>query len=423
MKRLARHESRAPGELAVATVLVAATFGVLVACADSTVLGSEEATADAGAILPPLDGAGAAETEASTESPDAEPEVDGAVPICSADGFCHTAVPKGARLIGVWGDGTGVVWALSSEGDVLRWDGSAWNIHQQTGVEGHAIWGSGPTDVWVASGGSLFHGAGPSSASLVFSRVDDLPGDPNVPLTSVWGTGPDDIWAVGTFQDWEQWPPTILGRVLHFGSASASGDPDAGADGGQSWTSDDELASLGLGFRAVWGSPSSGVWIDGLGIDEWGTYIRLVRRAKGASEWTVIDGVDSYGLGLHGAAVISDSSVLLSGVTGVPEESYNATWRGSSTDDGATFTWAFAVQPPWIREFFAYWGTGANDAWGVGENGLVSHWDGAKWTQAVVRVTDVPVGKAFRAIWGKSNDDLWVVGDEIALHKTTAGKP
>ncbi|OJY16919.1 MAG: hypothetical protein BGO98_12110 [Myxococcales bacterium 68-20] len=409
MKRLARHRSRA--RIACMTVVLTATFGTLVACADSTIVGSEE-TPEGGAVVPPLPDGGGSESEAAAEVPDAAPDVDATVPLCSTDGFCHTVLPTGLNLIGVWGDGTGVVWALSSDGDILRWGGSAWMIHHQTGAQGHSIWGSGPTDVWVASGGSILHGRGASSASLVFSTVADLPGDPNVPITSIWGTGPDDIWAVGMLEDWEQWPP-FLGRALHFGGA------------GTGWTSDDELASMGLGFRAVWGSPTSGVWIDGLGIDDMGTFIRLVRRPKGASEWEVtsVPGILDYAIGLHGAALTSDSSVLLSGVTGVPEESINTTWRGTSIDNGATFTWTCANQPRWMREAFAYWGTGANDAWGVGENGLVSHWNGTTWTQAVLRVTDAPVGKTFRAIWGTSNDDLWVVGDGIALHKTTAGKP
>jgi len=160
-------------------------------------------------------------------------------------------------------------------------------------------------------------------------------------------------------------------------------------------------------------------------MDDFGSSIRLVRRPVGASDWTVmgLPWIHEYAIGIHGAAVTSDSSILVSGVTGVPEETYNTTWTGTSTDDGATFTWSYSNHAYWIREFLAYWGTGPDDAWGVGENGLVSHWDGSKWTQAVLRVTDVPVGRTFRAIWGKSNDDLWVVGDEVALHKTTAGKP
>ncbi len=413
MKRLAWHRSRA--SIACVTMVVTATFGTLIACADSTIVGNEE-TPDGGAVIPPAPDGGGAETEAAAEVPDAAPDVDATLPLCSKDDFCHTVVPTGLSLIGVWGDGTGVVWALSSDGDIVRWDGSAWNIHQQTGAQGHSIWGSGPTDVWVASGGGILHGTGASSASLVFSTVDDLPGDPNVPISSIWGTGPDDIWAVGMFQDWEQWPPVFSGRVLHFGGAG---------EGDGTWTSDDELASMGLGFRAVWGSSTSGVWLDGLGADDMGAFIRLVRRPKGASDWTVtsLPGLQDYAIGLHGAALISDSSVLLSGVTGVPEESFKTTWRGTSADNGATFKWTYANQPFWMREAFAYWGTGANDAWGVGENGLVSHWNGTTWTQAVLRVTDAPVGKTLRAIWGTSNDDLWVVGDGIALHKTTAGKP
>lgn len=421
MNRLAQHGSRARGKLVALSALVTATFGALVACADSTILGSEEPAPEAGAVIPAVDGS-VADTEAAAPE-DAASDVDATIPLCSKDGFCHTTVPKGASLIGVWGDGTGVVWALSGEGDILRWSGSAWSIHQQTGLEGHSIWGSGPSDVWVACGGKIFHGTGASSASLAFSVVSDLPGDPIVPITSIWGTGPDDIWAVGMYQDWEQWPPLFLGRALHFGGAASPGDPDGGSSDGTGWTSDEDVASLGIGFRAVWGSPTSGVWIDGLGIDEWGAVVRLVRLPKGATDWTVEPGVDAYAIGMHGAALTSDSSVLLSATTGVPEESYKTTWRGTSTDNGATFTWTPTINSRWTRQFLAYWGLASNDAWGVGENGLVSHWDGTKWTQAVIRVIDVPVGKTIRAIWGTSNDDFWVVGDEIALHKTTAGKP
>ena len=408
MKRLARNRSRA--KLA-GLAIVGTTFGTLVACADSTILG-QETVPEGGTTVPSLD-SGVAEAEAAVEIPDA-PAPDATIPVCSTDGFCHTVVPVGVSLIGVWSDGVGVTWALSGDGDVFRWDGLAWNIHYRTGTSGTSIWGSGPTDVWVVSGGEIFHGTGASPASLLFTKVQELPGDPSVPITSLWGAGPDDIWAVGGYADLNEFG-AFSGRALHFG----------GSDAGTGWTIDDDLSSRGIAFHRVWGSPTAGVWMSGLAYEDWASSIQLLRRPPGASDWTDMRDPMVHGLAieLHGAALSSDSSVFLSGVSGVYEESRNTMWRGTSTDDGATFTWTFALPPSWMRRFFAFWVTGPDDTWGIGENGLVSHWDGTTWTQAVVRVADAPVGRTLRAIWGNSNDDFWVVGDEIALHKTTAGKP
>jgi hypothetical protein len=409
MKRVTLHRSRPA--VASAIVVLTATFGALVACADSAIIGNENTTADGGAFVPPVIEAGSEEIEAG-DLPDAGSDVDAATRLCSTDGFCPTALPKGQSLLGVWGDGTGVVWALSTQGNILRWDGSAWAMHHRAQAEGFSIWGSGPTDVWVATAAGVLHGEGPTSASLTFSVVD-LPGDPNIPLRSVWGTGPADIWAVGMLEDQEMWPPAYYGRAVHFGGSETG------------WTADDELASLGIGFRGVWGSPGTGVWIDGLGSDEVETFVRVVRRTPGADAWSVVDlqAGAAYPTAIHGAALSSDSTVLLSGLSGVIEEAVKTTWRGTSSDNGRTFQWSFAKHEYWKRDFLAYWGTGPNDTWGVGAYGLVSHWDGTTWTQAILRVSDVPIGKTFRAIWGKSNDDFWVVGDEVALHKTNQGKP
>ena len=98
-------------------------------------------------------------------------------------------------------------------------------------------------------------------------------------------------------------------------------------------------------------------------------------------------------------------------------------WRGASTNGGNDFSWSFKRTNSWDRPIVALWGTAPNDTWGVGPSGLVTHWNGTKWQQAAIRVTDIPVAKSFNAIWGKSTDDFWVVGDEVALHRTPAGKP
>ena len=66
---------------------------------------------------------------------------------------------------------------------------------------------------------------------------------------------------------------------------------------------------------------------------------------------------------------------------------------------------------------------GNDDLWAVGRTGLVAHWDGAKFSQAAIRVNELAVTQSIWAIWGTSSDDFWVVGDEIALHRTHGGKP
>ena len=168
---------------------------------------------------------------------------------CSDQGFCHAALPKGATLRDVWGDGT-VVWAVSEEGDVLRWDGQAWIVHASKLGALYAIWGSGPTDVWIGGARGLHHGTGASPQSLVFAHVDG-PGDPSVPILSIWGTGPDDVLAVGGFVDDVDFLPH--GRVLRRRS---------GGDAGVSWKLE-AISSEPFVFRRVWGSAASGAWIAG----------------------------------------------------------------------------------------------------------------------------------------------------------------
>ena len=71
--------------------------------------------------------------------------------MCSDDGFCHTALPAGARRCAASGaTAPASSWAVSEEGDVLRWDGTAWSVHalEASGAL-YTIWGSGPTDIWV----------------------------------------------------------------------------------------------------------------------------------------------------------------------------------------------------------------------------------------------------------------------------------
>ena len=404
--------------LVAGSMLATALFAAVGACSD----GGDATSAsddDAGSVVPPSDAA----TETAEGAVDAGSDVtDGALPSCSVDGFCHTNLPKGADLLSVWGDGDGAVWAVSAPGDVLRWDGTEWKIVHQVGVAAYAIWGSGPADIWIGTANGLVHGHGPSASAITFEPVD-APGDASIRITAIWGTGPDDVWAVGGIEVWDPSPTRAKGRVLHLTR------PDPGAE--RVWTSEEELVSKQLAFRSVWGSEATGVWIDGVRPEEEpmqqpALHVHLLRRPKAADGWTSIDlprdpedAARPYAMQLFAASTIADTSVWLIGMTGLPKR---GSWLGTSSDDGRTFSWIFESRSFWDRTPFAYWAIAANDVWAVGEAGLVNHWDGSTWKQAVIRTGSVPIAKHLRAVWGRNSDDFWVVGEEIALHRTSAAK-
>ncbi|MBX3198714.1 MAG: hypothetical protein KF894_11310 [Labilithrix sp.] len=417
MKHLAKHRSMR--RLAPYGVIGTATLSMLVACADSVVLGSEDDAPDGGTVtLPPSDGGGV-DVDVDAAPPEAGPDADGGIPICSKDGFCHSVLPQGQHLVDVWGDGQGTVWTVSREGNILRWDGSAWTIHHSVAGEARSVWGSGPTDVWVATSLGLLRGQGETAASLVFSFVPDLPGDEYIPLQSVSGTGPNDVWIVGSVESYDSYPPDFYNRVIHYGGDDA--------DGGTGFTLDDDLSSRWISFRRVWASPGAGIWVHGMSVDDEGwTYARVFQRPAGASTWTEFplprdpSNMGTTASTVYGAGLSSDSTVVLRGQTLAQG---SALWRGTSADNGQTFSFSYAPEKAWHRWYYAFWGTAPDDTWGVGAQGLLNHWDGTKWDVATARLGEVPIDKSFFAIWGTTTDDFWVVGDEIAVHKTNAGKP
>jgi hypothetical protein len=391
--------------VSVAFLAAVASCVGLVACAGSiSEVAADHQDVDAGPVV------------ASDCATDATLDVEAGTRICSDDNFCHSVVPAGQNLRGVWGDGLGIVWAFSDQGALLRWDGASWKIFAQLTTQGgiNALWGSGPTDLWIAADGGLLHGTGATSATLVFAPVT-LPGDPSRTIKSIWGTGPSDIWAVGGFEDLV----SPQGRALHYSGSEA--------DGGGGWAIDHDLSSRGVAFRAEWGSAGSGVWVEGQASSPLELrFSSVYRLTSGASGWRVVDLPDSSSWHprpreLVAACMSSDTSVWLSGTGGDFDPMLFHGTNAAGFD--AAFTWSVTQRSKFDRPIIALWGMAPNDTWAVGENGLVTHWNGATWVHAAIRVTSLPVAKSFRGIWGVSSNDFWIVGDEIALHKTNSGKP
>lgn len=385
---------------------------VLAACADS---GSESVVTpqdDASSPSTMLDGGPAVSTDDAGDAESETTSPDAARRVCSDQNFCHTELPKKTVLRSVWGDGAGTVWAVSDTGSILRWDGSAWNVHATDKTAKYfAVWGSGPTDVWVGGSSGVLHGTGASPASLAFSPVE-APGDSTIPINAIWGFGADDVWAVGGSENGQfEYPRVAKGRVLHYTSGQWELDP---------------ASDTGVNFSRVWGTAESGVWISGNSyylqfpdsIYSSKPALGLYRREKGASSFEAFtipaDPDAGAPVTLETANESSDTSIWLfarsSGyVLGA--------WHGTSADNGQSFSWTFTSRAVDFT-LHAIWGTSPTDTWAVGDYGRIRHWDGTAWQQAALATSALPEVAAFYGIWAASKDDFWVVGDNIALHKT-----
>jgi hypothetical protein len=358
---------------------------------------------DSGAdAAPPVDDA------STTPDGDADAAVDVTTPprTCSDDHFCHEPLPGTPSLRGVWGDSAGIVWAVSQEGNVLRWDGKAWTNY--TTVKGAllAIWGSGPTNIWIGGDGGLFHGEGPSSDAIVFTPV---PLDNSIPITSIHGFGPNDIWAVGGRSDWA----SEESRVLHY--LGPNGDPAT------EWTLD-PISSRVAHISRVWGTGPSDVWLGGmtfLGSPQGAVLVHGRPDGEGGTQFDDVPirnrngGPNSQFLQILGGAMLGDLFVVgelwngMGAVWAGPPDPATSADAGVAWDDN-TFGTYFGIN--------AVWGTSKSDVWVAGDFGRVRHWDGTSWSLPGVTITKFPLASDLHAIWG-NDKEMWIVGNDVALRR------
>ncbi|MBX3212227.1 MAG: hypothetical protein KF850_09355 [Labilithrix sp.] len=323
---------------------------------------------------------------------------------CSDDGFCHTDVPGGQTLRDVWGDAEGVAWTVSAEGNVLRWDGSAWVQSFAAGTPLHAVWGSSSTDLWVGGEAGLFHGTGASASTLVWTAVP-APG----PVRSIWGASGSDVWAAVA-----EAATDTVGTVLHLSATPGpadGGDPgDGDGDAGVAWLVDPVSTAFPARYVKVWGTSSDDIWL-GAEVGAVRTLQVIHGRREGAGQLVWRPTVPRNVLQMNGGCSVSRTEVYLLGSRDF--------YRGVSANDGLSFTWtansAFTVGGLAHRAVRA---TATDDVWLAGDLGRLRHWDGVDWRLARLALDDVlPVIKPFYAIWGSEGGDVWIVGQGIALRK------
>jgi hypothetical protein len=383
-------------------VLSAMAIVAVAACAGSDE-GTERVVEDGGRpeAAPPTDGdAGDADVgEASVRT-------------CSDQGFCHVEVPAKETLRDVWGDGS-IVWAVSEEGHVLRWDGQKWNVHAKGLGALYAIWGSGPTDIWIGGERGVHHGTGASSQAVVFEPVD-APGDPAIPILSIWGTGPGDVVAVGGHISNEDFLPHS--RVLRRGGAA----PD--------WELD-PISAESIVLKRVWGSTATGTWIAGDEGYEQSQVAGVFLRAPGADAFApvTIDASPPNGTKpgvpglISGGGMTADGRVLVVGATA---SSRDTLWY-ATVSAGGTLAWSYEVRDRNdVPALWAVWSLAGKETWIAGDYGrLRSRGPDDKWKQAALMTADLPVIEPLYGIWGTAADDFWVVGRNTAIHRLPKKEP
>lgn len=393
-----------------------AATAVLFACGDDPAVSGSSTPPDASDVDTRSD-AEEIDVDAATEDEDAGDADAGSDVVtppktCSDEGWCHTPVPAGQVLRDVWSDGAGSAWAVSDQGAVLRYDGTAWSVvHTRTATDARlfSIWGSGPTDIWVGAYGAILHGTGTTPATITWTELALDQVAPAAGAVSIYGTSRSDVFA------------TARTAVLHLD------------DDGGSWVVDPVTSEIAGTAVAVWGrAGTSDLWLSTMNTATKKSV--LFHRSGGpGSPFSAVPGVSEVPFNVLGRAcatpgeprrgwMLDERTIWLVGTrVNFTNTCYYAFHGVANPDAGAMDAGAFAFTgtvfyDPYVAQN-DIWGSSPNDVWLAGEFGALNHWDGTRWQLAAISIGTQPVKKNLIAIHGRGPGDIWVVGDGIALHK------
>lgn len=373
--------------------------------------------------------------DASDAAEDAAEDADDASELvpCSPDGFCHTqlpgptpdpdgGIPRGVTrdldLRDVWMAADGEAFSVSASGDLIGWRDDHWTVLLETGLPLQHIWAENADDLWLAAsaevvvhvtrdGNGAYQARSEPTGSM--ATVDELlgigdrlwivTGDGTLllrdPATGLWHDDPfaldvqgsnrsgrveaiwrngDEVWARGS-----QYDDTVFYQnlLLHWQPSAA----DAGADDAGIGGDDDAGETVATSWKTVplvagpyvWqGSVSTGVDVDTFLLCASFNCDRVTRATHQEAGWVGQD------------------------------EPTEIVGRVTATD---------------------LWAGSTSDAWLIGTQGTVRHYDGTTWSLARIAYR-LPVVTDLRAVTGRvdpsGGSELWIVGNNIAMHKRGA---
>jgi formylglycine-generating enzyme required for sulfatase activity len=258
-----------------------------------------------------------------------------------------------AALYDVWGSWSEDVFAVGTNGTIVRYDGTGWSA-MSSGTSEHlrGVWGSSGSDVFVVGeGGTILHYNGVAWSPMTSNTTGDLFG--------VWGSDGRDVYAVGD-----------AGTILYYD--------------GTSWS---DMSNPMSAFRAVWGSGAGDVFAVGSnGIIAHYDGSAWSAMSSGTTEWLQ----DVWGSGA--------GDVFAVGSNGTIAHYDGSAWSAMSS--GTT---------EWLQDV---WGTSPYDVYAAGEAGTILHYNGTPWSPMSSGTTERLYG-----LWGSSGTDVYAVGaNSTVLH-------
>jgi hypothetical protein len=247
------------------------------------------------------------------------------------DGWMRPVPPAStiANIGAVWGFapdqiflGTNRAGAIAS--DVVRFDGVSWSSTGLTepSYEGvNELWGSSPTDLYVASGDvQHYNGAAWSPVTLPGSAGG---------ADGVWGTSSSNVYIVGD-----------SGQIFH--------------NAGAGWVLEPSGTSLYL--DCVWGSGPNDVFA----VGDLGT---ILHRGAAGTWAPMATPSDDYLLAVHGSG---PNDVFAAGRGGTVLHYNGTSWTKMDTGTAASIWRIWALAP--------------DDVFAVGTFGIVIHYNGTAWS-------------------------------------------
>ncbi|MBX9856393.1 MAG: Ig-like domain-containing protein [Gemmatimonadaceae bacterium] len=317
-------------------------------------------------------------------------------------------------------------WAVNSQGNVYRWNGSNWSLTASGSTYSTqflSVSASSTSNVVaVGTGGRIVRFNG-SSWSTQTSGTSNT-------LNAVWmesGTVGFAVGASGTALRWNgsNWTASSTGITEALNAVwSTGGQAWAVGDGGEvvrwngsAWARQNTPTNQTL--FGVSGSSSSNV----VAVGSSGTLLRFngstwqnVNSGNSADFYGVAGSAANGGrqfiasdvglLQLDGNSVSPVSTPYAPRLYGVSVDGSGNAWTSGQRGSVMRFTgssWETINQAP---DLIDVWTTAANNAWAVGEFGAVYRWNGSSWTRQ-----STPTTAALNTVWAASSSDAFAGGD------------